>query len=190
MADRMPSAMNNATLLALADIERAFTNLEFAIKLMCYVELGHIDHGKFDTDVTLLLETENVRFPANTFESIESLVSVAQAQVGVAFGVTAIVLDAAFEVAGIKRNPESVAPNDLLRTLVFMVRSAFAHNPAAPCWEVRGPYLRTLVVRLEGEIISVQLPQLHGSAFEYAHIGGLANWYCVRRAAERLIKQQ
>jgi hypothetical protein len=186
----MPGAMNDATSLALADVERAFTNLEFAIKLMCYVELGHIDHGKFDTDVTILLETENVGFSANKFESLESLISVAQAQVGVAFGVTAIVLDAAFEVAGIKRHPESMAPNDLLRTLVFMVRSAFAHNPAAPCWEVRGPYLdlRALTVQLEGETITVQLSQLHGSAFDYAHIGGLANWCRVRRVAEKLIK--
>ena len=179
--------MNNATFLALADVEHAFRHLEFAIKLMCYVEQDHIDRAKFDTDVTLLLERENVGFSANTFESLESLVLVAQASVGVSFGVTAVVLDAAFEVAGIKRNPESGAPNDLLRTLVFMVRSAFAHNPAAPCWEVRGPYLRTLTIQLEGESISVQLPQLHGNAFDYAHIGGLANWYRIRRVAERLI---
>lgn len=173
---------------ALQDVDRAFIHLEFAIKLLCYAELDHIDRTKFDTDVTLLLERENVTFPASTFQSLDSIVWAAQANVGVAFGVTAIVLDAAFEAAGIKRMPESNGHDDLLRTLVFMIRSAFAHNPALPCWEVRGPYLRTLAIQLEGKTISIDFPQLHGRAFEYEHIGGLANWYRIRRAAELLIK--
>ncbi|MDD5057305.1 MAG: hypothetical protein PHQ60_05495 [Sideroxydans sp.] len=104
---------------ALADVERAFKHLEFAIKLMCYAEADHIDREKFDTDVTLLLEAENVGFPASTFQSLDSLVLAAQANVGISFGVSAIVLDAAFEAAGISRKPESNAPADLLRTLVF-----------------------------------------------------------------------
>ena len=177
----------NTLPLALADVAHAFTHLEFSIKLLCYVELDHVDRSKFDTDVTLLLETENVGFPANTFSSLEAIVSAAKAGVGVSFGVSAIVLDAAFETAGLARRPESNDPRDLLRTLVFMVRSAFAHNPAFPRWEVRGPYLRTLQLQLEGEAISVELQQLHGKAFEYGHIGGFANWYRVQRAAVELL---
>lgn len=172
---------------ALVDVDRAFTHLEFAIKLMCYIEADHVDREKFDTDVTLLLERENVGFPANTFQSVDSLALAAQATVGISFGVTAIVLDAAFEAAGISRSPESNSPDDLLRTLVFMIRSAFAHNPAMPCWEVRGSYVRVISLQLEGEIISVNLPTLHGTPFEYMHIGGLANWYRIRRAAQHLI---
>ena len=177
----------NARALAIADVDHAFRHLEFAIKLLCYVEADNIDRPTFDTDVTLLLETENVSFSASTFESLDSMIVVAQANVGVSFGITAIVLDAAFETAGISRKPESNTANDLLRTLVFMIRSAFAHNPAMPCWEVRGPYLRTLALQLEDETISIDLPRLNGSAFDYGHIGGLANWYRIRRAAERLI---
>jgi len=172
---------------ALADVERAFLHLEFSIKLMCYAEADHIDREKFDTDVTLLLEPDNFGFPASTFQSLDSLVLPARANVGVSFGVSAIVLDAAFEAAGISRKPESNAPADLLRTLVFMIRCAFAHNPAMPCWKVQGPYLRTLTLLLEGKGISVNLSQLHGAPFDYKDIGGLATWYRIRRAAERLI---
>jgi hypothetical protein len=177
----------NTVPLALADVEHAFRHLEFAIKLMCYAELDHIDRSKFDTEVTLLLERENVGFPANTFATLDAVVLAAQANVGISFGASAVVLDAAFEVAGISRKPESNSPNDLLRTLVFMMRSAFAHNPAMPVWEVRGPYSRTLELKLEGESIAVPLPKLHGRAFEYGHIGGLANWYRIRRAAEHVL---
>lgn len=177
----------NTVPLALDDVDYAFRHLEFAIKLLCYAEQDHIDRWKFDTEVTLLLERENVGFPADTFQSLDAIVLAAQANVGVSFGVSAIVLDAAFDAAEITRKPESNAPDDLLRTLVFMVRSSFAHNPAMPCWEARGPYLRTLTLQLEGEAISVPLSALHGCAFEYGHIGGLANWYRIRRAAERLI---
>jgi hypothetical protein len=177
----------NTIPLALADVSHAFRHLEFAIKLMCYAEHDHIDREKFDTEITLLLERENIIFPANTFQSLDSIVLAAQANVGILFDISAIVLDAAFEAAGINRKPESNTPDDLLRTLVYMVRSAFAHNPAMPCWKVRGSYLRTLTLQLEDEAICIPLPELHGNAFEYKHIGGLANWYRIRRAAERLI---
>jgi len=173
---------------ALADVDMAFTHLEFAIKLMCYAEAGRIDRGKFDTDVILILERENVGFASNTFQSFDSLVLAAQTTVGVSFGVTAIVLDAAFEAAGISRKPDSNTSDDLLRLLVFMIRNAFAHNPALPCWEVRGPYARDIILRLEGAEISVNLPNLHGKPFEYEHIGGLANWYRIRRTAQRVIR--
>ncbi len=52
---------------ALQDVEYAFRQLEFAIKLMCYCELGHVDVEKFDTDVTILLERENVGFSSGGF---------------------------------------------------------------------------------------------------------------------------
>ena len=177
----------NTIPLALADVEQAFRNLEFAIRLMCYAERDHIDREKFDTDVTLVLEKENVGFSSDTFSSLDAIILAARANVGVAFGVSAIVLDAAFETAQITRKPESNLQGDLLRTLVFMVRSAFAHNPAMPCWEARGSYVRTLALQIEDGLINIDFSQLNGRPFEYEHIGGLANWYRIRRAAELLI---
>lgn len=182
-------AAMNAIPLALKDVDYAFGHLEFAIKLMYYVEAGNIDRGKFDAGVTLLLERENVSIPAGTFGTLDSIVLPTQAIFGVSFGVTAMVLNAAFEATGVGQKPESNSPDDLLRSLVYMIRCAFAHNPAMPTWEVRGPYSRDLELVLEGESIRVRLAELHGKDFDYSHIGGLANWYRIRRAVEAVLNR-
>ncbi len=174
---------------ALSDVDRAFRHLEFAIKLMCYCELDHLDRRRFDTDVAILLERENVSFPAGTFQSLQAVVSAAQALVGVCFGISATVLDAAFEAASIPRRPQSRTSADELRSLVYMIRCAFAHNPAFPCWEARGQdFSRTMTVQLNGgELLRIDLASLHCKPFEYEHIGGFANWYKVRAAAQEII---
>ncbi|GAB6269292.1 MAG: hypothetical protein STSR0002_20340 [Smithella sp.] len=45
---------------ALEDVEIAFRQLEFAIKLRSYCELGNIRPQEFDTDHTVILENGNV----------------------------------------------------------------------------------------------------------------------------------
>jgi len=107
----------------------------------------------------------------------------AQAMVGVSFGVSAIVLDTAFDVAGLKNTPASRLDADELRTLVRMVRCAFAHNPALPIWEARGEYSRCLSFSVGAASCSVNLASLHGQMFEYDHIGGFGNWLRIRDAA-------
>jgi hypothetical protein len=180
--------MNNEISLALDDVTHAFQHLEFAIKLMCYCELDHLDRSKFDSDVTILLEKENVRFPPNTFQTLDSVVLASQANVGVCFGTTAIILDAAFEAADIPRRPLSHAPADELRTLVYMVRCAFAHNPAMPCWNAKKLYARSLSLPLgSSSAFSMDLAALNDKPFEYEHIGGFANWFLVRTEVERVI---
>jgi hypothetical protein len=70
-----------------------------------------------------------------------------------------------------------------------MVRCAFAHNPAFPCWEVKGPdFTRTLSLDFGGRPLAVDLASLHGTPFDYAHIGGFAAWYKIRTASEMLIR--
>ena len=111
----------------------------------------------------------------------------AQAIVGVCFGVSAIVLDAAFDVAGLKNKPTSRLDADELRTLVRMVRCAFAHNPALPVWEALGDYSRHLSFSVGAASVSVNLASLHGQMFKYDHIGGFGNWLGIRDAAVSLI---
>lgn len=174
---------------ALADIEHAFRPLEFAIKLMCYCEGGHLNLQTFDAHTTLLLNPESVVFPAKHFSSIEAVIPASQALVGMAFGTSAMVLEAAFETAGLSRNPRSRLPADELRTLIFMIRCAFAHNPALPLWEARGPeHARTISLVLQGSPISIDLRRLHGQPFEYEHIGGFANWLKIKTELVELLK--
>lgn len=161
--------------------------LEFAIKLMCYCELGHVEKMKFDTYVTILLEKENIGFPQGSFDSDQKIISASQINVGICFGVSAIVLDAAFDAAVVSRDPKQCNPNTDLRTLVYMVRCAFAHNPAMPVWEVRGDFARTLNLSLEGRSISLNMALLHGTEFSYDHIGGLATWFKVKNASAAIL---
>lgn len=174
---------------ALADVEHAFRHLEFAIKLMCYAEGGFLDLETFDADTTTLLNTENVGFPTNHFTSIEAVIPASQALVGMAFGTSAMVLEAAFEAAGLSRKPNSRLPAYELRTLVFMVRCAFAHNPALPLWVAKGPeHARNILVVLQGSPLSINLRALHGKPFDYEHIGGFANWFKIKNEAVALLQ--
>ncbi|MBU3696760.1 hypothetical protein [Dechloromonas sp.] len=174
---------------AIADVEYAFKHLEFAVRLMCYCEQGQLNLHKFDTDTTLLLSHENVGFAPGSFATLESIVPAAQAMVGMAFGASAIVLEAAFCAASRKRKPTSRAPDDELQALIYMIRCAFAHNPAMPAWEARGKdYERLLEVQLGNETVIIDLVALNGRPFEYEHIGGLANWFKIRVAAEALLR--
>lgn len=180
--------MKNTVTEALSDVKNAFLYLEFAIRLMCYCELDHLDLTNLDTDMAILFERENVGFSSGSFATKEVVVSTSKALVGIAFGTSAMVLDAAFDVAGLKRNPHSRQPEDELRTLVYMVRCAFAHNPALPLWHARGnEYARMLRLSVDGENISIDLKSLHEQPFEYNQIGGFAMWLRIRAASEALL---
>lgn len=176
--------------LALDDIDQAFLHLEFCIKLMCYCELDYIDRKIFDSDITVLLESNNVGFPNQNFQSLNSVIVASQIQVGVAFGVTAIVLDAACEIVGLKRNFDSRLPKDELRMLIYMVRNAFAHNVLAPRWKIQGKDFRRIFnLSFEGKQVSIDLSNLDTHLFEYQHIGGVHQWFNFKRSVVSLIRE-
>jgi len=174
--------------LAVADVEQAFRQLEFAIKLMCYCELDHLDRVVFDSDLTLRFENENVGFPTGNFATLESVVLASQIQVGVSFGASAIVLDTAYNAAGTRLSQQSRLPADDLRAFVYMVRCAFSHKIAAPRWDMRGPdFAREFSLPLEDSIAIVNLSELNGEIFDYDHIGGFAQWLKVKTAVLQAI---
>jgi len=171
---------------AVQDVECAFRNLEFAIKFMCYCELGHIDRNKFDTDITIILEHENIEFTGGSFTEQEIVVA-SQIFVGTSFGISAITLDAAYDAAGIKKNIKSREPQDDLRVLVYMVRCAFAHSMSAPSWSARDhDYARVFNLPL-GQGSKIDLTSINSSVFEYEHIGGFTQWYKIKEAVVRAI---
>lgn len=180
--------MNEEFKFALEDVEYAFKQIEFAIKLMCYCENGHLNKEKFDSEIIILLDEENVEFPNGSFQSDQDIIIASQINVSVCFGASALALDALFEKAKIRRNPKSQDAKDQLRLLVYMVRCAFAHNPAKPCWEVRGDFARKIKLDLGGKELSVDMEALHKKDFDYSHIGGFANWYKIKEMAVRIIK--
>ena len=172
---------------ALYDVDIAFRQLEFAIKLLSFCELGNIKPSDFDTDHIVLLGNERLNFPRGKFNDLESIEKAAGTSVLIAFSATALVLDEAFEAAGMRPDADAVGNDGQLRALIFMVRCAYAHGIGTPRWEVRGKYCRTFSVNLGGTAISLDLRTLHGQDFVVDQLGGYANWYRIRDAALRLL---
>jgi hypothetical protein len=173
---------------ALLDVEIAFRQLEFAIKLLSYCELGHITPADFDSDHVVDLGTERLHFPPGKFNDEDSLIRAASTHVLIAFSASVLALDDVFSAAGIKKRPEGTSNDEQLRTLVYMARCAVAHGIADPRWEARGPYGRVLTVTLGATITPLDLSQLNGQPFDVGQLGGYGNWYRIRDEAVRLVQ--
>lgn len=172
---------------ALDDVDIAFRQLEFTIKLLSFCELGNIKPSDFDTDHIVLLGNERLDFPRGKFNDPKSIEKAAGTSVLIAFSATALVLNEAFQAAGMEPDPDAGGNGGQLRTLIYMVRCAYAHGIGTPRWEARGKYCRALSVNLGSTTISVDLRTLHGQDFVVGQVGGYANWYRIRDAALRLL---
>jgi hypothetical protein len=53
---------------AIEDVEIGFRQLEFAIKLLSFRELGKINPREFDSDHLVQLMTANLGFPSRNFQ--------------------------------------------------------------------------------------------------------------------------
>lgn len=173
---------------ALLDVEIAFRQLEFAIRLLSYCELDHISPADFDTDHIVDLGNERLHFPPGNFSDQASLIRGAGTSVLIAFSVSVLALDDAFFAAGINNRPEGASNDEQLRALVYMARCAVAHGVADPRWEVRGPYCRVLTVTLGGTTALLDLSQLNGQPFDVGQLGGYGSWYRIRDAVVRLVQ--
>ena len=168
---------------ALTDVKIAFLQVEFSIKLLSYCELEKISIAEFDTDHIVLLEHDNLRIPPGNFGTLEDIIRAASVTVSSALGASALILDKAWEVAGIGPDPQSEDGRVKLRTLVYMVRCAYAHGLADPKWEVRGRFRQVLEVDLPGAPLTLDLPELHGQGLDFDVLGGHARWFEIRDAS-------
>lgn len=168
---------------ALTDVDIAFLQVEFSIKLLSHCEREKFNSAEFDTDQIVLLEHDNLRFPPGHFSRLEDIIRAASVAVSLAFGASALTLDKAWEIAGISPDPQSGDGKVRLRTLVHMVRCAYAHGLADPKWEVRGDFRRVLEVDLPDAPLTIDLRELHGRSFDFDALGGHARWFDIRDAS-------
>jgi hypothetical protein len=172
---------------ALEDIEIAFKQLEFTIKLLSFCELGNINPKDFDTDHIVLLKGGNLHFPTCHFSDADNLMRAASISVLLAFSASVLVLDKGFEVIRIKPDLEASDNVGRLRALIYMVRCAQSHCIADPRWEARGKFARTIAVDLDGTpTLALDLQALNGQRFDIEQIGGYENWYRIRTAANQI----
>ena len=132
------------------------------------------------------LSTGNLHFPSVNFQSTDALIRAAAINVVIAFSATTLVLDQAFDAIGMKPDFRATDANGRLRLLVYMVRCAYAHGFAYPQWNVTNKKAGVLIVNVDGQTITLDLPRLHGQLFVVDQIGGYENWYRIRNAAQRL----
>jgi len=173
------------TMKTIEELDQAFLQLEFAIKLMCHAELGRIDAEEFNTDCDIRFPKKTLSFISSAFSSIDEIILAAQNNCSiVTMGFTANCLDSVLtDVA--KVNPSTV-PQDL-KDMVFMIRCAFAHpRELVPCWEARGPYAREYRLNLPSGPLVVDTRLLNGRPFQESDIGGFERYFEIKDEVRRL----
>jgi hypothetical protein len=93
---------------AIEDVEIGFRQLEFAIKLLSFRELGRIDPREFDSDHLVQLATANLHYPSRNFQDTDSLIRAASVNV---------VISAA---KGIRSTVQACVPADIIGTFVLL----------------------------------------------------------------------
>ncbi|MFC4273989.1 hypothetical protein [Achromobacter aloeverae] len=177
-------------------LDSAFAQLAFAAKLYDCAEREKVDIAELDKPLTLEDGRSAWVLPDNLFSSYSDFQLACANQLSVAFGAAAITLNRC-------REEDEQASGKLLRAayrdvptsegehfaeLVYQIRNAFAHDISEPRWEIRGvARRRPYFVDRVGDTarIIVDLTDLHGHAFEYAHIGGIDTLHRLREFGRR-----
>lgn len=182
-------------------LDSAFAQLAFAAKLLEYVEQGKLNVNELDQPLTI--EGPGIWvLPDRIFHSVDDLHIACANQLSVAFGAAAITLNRCREEyeeakrvslrASNGNPPES--EDEHFAEVVCQIRNAFAHDISEPRWDIRGagrrrPYLIDRVADAAGDFIraciTVDLTDLHGQPFDYAHIGGIETLYHLREFGRR-----
>lgn len=180
--------MNVGICEAIEDLDIAIRQVEFAIRLLSFCELGHIDPRKFDTNHITLLEEGSLFFPSGKFLTVDEITKAAKIGVLQSVAALTLVLDQLFESAGRELSPESDENIDCLRTLIYMMRCAHAHKTASPKWKAKERYCRNLTVDVGDCKISIDLKSLNGEAFDIDQIGGYENLFRIYKKSVQVIR--
>lgn len=168
---------------ALVDVGIAFLQVEFSIKLLSHCELDRIRPAEFDTHQVVLLERESLAFPTGRFSTQEEIIRAAMVAVLLALAGSALTLDNAWNIAGIRRDPHSAGGAVKLRMLVHMVLCACAHGVADPKWEMRGDYRQVLELDLASGALRLDFARASWPEFRLRPARGHASWFGIRDAS-------
>lgn len=171
----------------LKNIDQAFLQLEYAIKLLNYMELRTIDKDEFDTNIVITGKKENISFNHSAFNTYDDLILGAENNVLITVGFTCIVLDTSLQSIGIKPNHSDRSSDGMLRNLIYMIRCAYAHDMMHPKWEVRGNYAQPLEIQLKSDTLKVDLSKKHSQLFNIEDIGGYENYFHIKELVCKMI---
>ena len=163
-------------------IRFAFLQLEFSIKLFCHFERGEVDKDSFDRQTTIRLPGGDLSFPHSAFHTYRDLVLASQNVYSTTLGLSAVALDTALSDGGIRNDPTDLSERGQLRSFIYMVRCAFAHDLMHPKWEARGQYARTYQLNLGAHSLSVDMAALNGRPLELEDFGGMLSYLAMKDA--------
>jgi len=162
------------------NINQAFLYLEFTIKLLYYMERRTIDKDEFDTNIVITGKKRNILFNDSAFNTYDDLILGAENCVLIAVGFTSIVLDTSLRSIGKKPDPNDRSSDGMLRSLIYMIRCAYAHDMMYPKWAVRGNYAQTLEIQLQSDMLRLDLSKKHKQLFNIEDIGGYENYFEIK----------
>ncbi len=169
------------------NINQAFLQLEFSIKLLNFMERRTIDKDEFDTDLVITARKKNISFYHSAFNTYDDLILGAENGVLITVGFTSIVLETSLQSVGNKTDPNDRSSNGMLRSLIYMIRCAYAHDMMHPKWEVRGNYAQLLEIPLQSDILRLDLSMKHNQIFNIEDIGGYENYFEMKELVCKII---
>ena len=168
-------------------IHQAFLQLRFAIKLCRHFELGLVPKEVFDCEIEVPLNGGSLRLEAGTFDTYDDLVLAAQNVYSYTLGVCAIALESALLERQFANNPSDLSSQGQLRSFVYQVRNAFAHDAMTPSWSAKGQYARTYDLRTFGIAEPIDLAGLNGQPLELEQFGGMLGFEALRDGVLKLV---
>ena len=108
--------------------------------------------------------------------------------VSTALGVSAQILNKAYEQACVKVIISPVDPSSTVRLYINQVRNLFQHSAGDPIWDIIPKKQVVIELNISGNKLKIDFADLQGKKFEYSQIGGLKWWISVADFAMRDIK--
>jgi len=164
----------------LEDAEFALKHLEFAIRLN-----GYCDSNPSSDSFLHFLEELNIPHSCDLPQGLvnydipfseNEVIWHAGAAVSVALGVSAQILNKAYEQTGIKVIIPTNSTSEAVRLYINQIRNLFAHSTGAPIWDIIPKKQVAIELDINGNKLKVDFAVLQGKEFEYSQIGGLRWW--------------
>ena len=168
-------------------IKQAFLHLEFAVKVMRYFESGRVRKADFDIETPIVTPVGRTSLSANSFHTDRDLILGGQNVYSTTLGVCAIALESALIDHGVKNDPALNSPEGTLRSFIYQLRNAFAHDAMQPKWSAKGPYARTYDLTPVRVPVTIDLGALNGQPLDLAQFGYFQGLLAVRDAVTRWV---
>jgi hypothetical protein len=177
---------------------RALEQFGFALKLSVLVENGTLRADMLPRTVLLPLEGGRIEVSGDTTpEMLKTFM--ANAAMG-AISHSAVVMNRALEdtfghqhpldpqgSGGVRRRPEDLGDREAAQEIIYMFRSAVAHDPFRPKWLCKGA--RAGVFRVAQLGITFDATRLDGTPLDVRAIGGLDSYFRLLQYCERKIRR-